>query len=43
MSGTERREQLIRVGRSLFAEKGYEAVTVEGDSRRGRGVQAGGV
>lgn len=29
MSGTERREQLIRVGRSLFAEKGYEAVTVE--------------
>lgn len=29
MSGTERREQLIRVGRTLFAEKGYEAVTVE--------------
>lgn len=29
MSGTERREQLIRVGRSLFADKGYEAVTVE--------------
>ncbi len=29
MSGTERREQLIRVGRSLFAEKGFEAVTVE--------------
>jgi AcrR family transcriptional regulator len=29
MSGTERREQLIRVGRGLFAEKGFEAVTVE--------------
>ncbi len=29
MSGTARREQLIRVGRQLFAEKGYEAVTVE--------------
>lgn len=29
MSGTERREQLVSVGRSLFADKGYEAVTVE--------------
>lgn len=29
MSGTERREQLIQVGRTLFAEKGFEAVTVE--------------
>jgi AcrR family transcriptional regulator len=29
MSGTERREQLVSVGRTLFAEKGYEAVTVE--------------
>ena len=29
MSGLERREQLIRVGRSLFAAKGFEAVTVE--------------
>lgn len=29
MSGTERREQLLRVGRTLFADKGYEAVTVE--------------
>ncbi len=29
MSGNERREQLVRVGRSIFAEKGYEAVTVE--------------
>ena len=29
MSGQERREQLLDVGRSLFASKGYEAVTVE--------------
>jgi AcrR family transcriptional regulator len=29
MSALERREQLIQVGRSLFAEKGFEAVTVE--------------
>lgn len=29
MSALERREQLIRVGRTLFAEKGFEAVTVE--------------
>lgn len=29
MSALERREQLIRVGRSLFAAKGFEAVTVE--------------
>jgi AcrR family transcriptional regulator len=29
MSGRERREQLIDVGRKLFAEKGFEAVTVE--------------
>lgn len=29
MSGSERREQLVSVGRSLFADKGYEAVTVE--------------
>ncbi|MBM3685617.1 MAG: TetR/AcrR family transcriptional regulator [Actinobacteria bacterium] len=29
MSGRERREQLILVGRSLFADKGFEAVTVE--------------
>jgi len=28
-SGRERREQLILVGRSLFADKGFEAVTVE--------------
>lgn len=29
MSGRERREQLVDVGRRLFAEKGFEAVTVE--------------
>jgi AcrR family transcriptional regulator len=29
MSGHERREQLLDVGRRLFAEKGYEAVSVE--------------
>jgi AcrR family transcriptional regulator len=29
MSGQERREQLLDVGRTLFAEKGFEAVSVE--------------
>lgn len=29
MSGQERREQLLNVGRKLFAEKGFEVVTVE--------------
>lgn len=29
MSGQQRREQLLDVGRRLFAEKGFEAVTVE--------------
>src|SRR5512132_912369 len=29
MSGKERREQLLNVGRSLFAEKGFEATSVE--------------
>jgi len=29
MTGHERRAQLIEVGRSLFAEKGFEAVTIE--------------
>lgn len=29
MSGQERREQLLDVGRRLFAEKGFDAVTVE--------------
>ena len=29
MSGSERREQLVQVGRKLFATKGFEAVSVE--------------
>ena len=29
MTGRERREQLVRIGRSLFADKGFEASTVE--------------
>ncbi|HVD28025.1 MAG TPA: helix-turn-helix domain-containing protein, partial [Mycobacteriales bacterium] len=29
MSGKERREQLLDVGRSLFAEKGFEATSTE--------------
>ena len=29
MSGSQRREQLVEVGRKLFAAKGYEAVSVE--------------
>ena len=29
MTGVERREQLIAVGRSVFAERGYEATSVE--------------
>ena len=29
MTGHDRREQLIRVGRALFAEKGFEATSVE--------------
>jgi len=29
MSGSQRREQLVDVGRKLFAAKGYEAVSVE--------------
>lgn len=29
MSGPERREQLVGVGRSVFAERGFEAATVE--------------
>lgn len=29
MSGRERREQLIRIGRSLFAERGFEGASVE--------------
>ncbi len=29
MTGAERREQLIEVGRHVFAERGYEAATIE--------------
>src|ERR1700748_1582297 len=29
MTGTQRREQLLDVGRSLFAERGFEATSVE--------------
>lgn len=29
MTGTQRREQLIEIGRALFAERGYEATSVE--------------
>ena len=34
MSGQERREQLLDVGRKLFAEKGFEAVSVEEIAQR---------
>ena len=29
MTGKQRREQLIEVGRKLFADKGFEGTTVE--------------
>ena len=29
MTGQQRREQLIAIGRSLFAEKGYDAASIE--------------
>jgi len=34
MSGTERREQLLRIGRSLFSERGYEATAIEEIAQR---------
>ena len=36
MSGQERREQLIRVGRSVFAERGYTATSVEEIAERAK-------
>ena len=29
MTGKQRREQLIRIGRTLFADRGFEGTTVE--------------
>lgn len=34
MSGRERREQLLQIGRSLFAEKGYDASSIEEIAQR---------
>ncbi|MFN2593669.1 MAG: TetR/AcrR family transcriptional regulator [Actinomycetota bacterium] len=34
MSGRERREQLLDIGRSVFAEKGYEAASIEEIAQR---------
>ncbi|MGW6376299.1 TetR/AcrR family transcriptional regulator [Rhodococcus sp. NPDC055112] len=34
MTGTQRREQLIEIARSLFAERGYEATSIEEISAR---------
>jgi AcrR family transcriptional regulator len=36
MSGQQRREQLIRVGRTVFADRGYAAATVEEIADRAR-------
>ena len=34
MTGTQRREQLITIGRTLFAERGYEATSIEEIAQR---------
>ncbi|SRR5699024_983108 len=34
MTGTQRREQLIDIGRTLFAERGYEATSIEEIAQR---------
>src|SRR4051794_28138155 len=34
MTGTERREQLLDIGRSIFAEKGFEAASIEEIAQR---------
>lgn len=36
MSGTERREQLLDVGRTLFAERGYDATSIEEIAHRAK-------
>jgi AcrR family transcriptional regulator len=36
MTGQERREQLLDVGRALFAEKGYEAASIEEIAERAK-------
>lgn len=36
MTGTERREQLLEIGRALFAEKGFEGTSVEDIAARAR-------
>src|SRR4051794_25035940 len=36
MTGKERREQLLDVGRALFAEKGFEATSIEEIASRAR-------
>ena len=42
MSGNERREQLLDIGRSLFAERGYDAATIR-DIAKGAGMSTGAV
>ncbi|MGI9210315.1 MAG: TetR/AcrR family transcriptional regulator, partial [Rhodococcus sp. (in: high G+C Gram-positive bacteria)] len=34
MTGTQRREQLIEIGRALFAERGYDGASIEEISQR---------
>jgi AcrR family transcriptional regulator len=36
MSGKERREQLIRIGREVFASRGYDATTIEEIAERAK-------
>ena len=38
MSGVARREQLVAVGRSLFAEKGFDATTITADDVEKYGI-----